>query len=46
MEQEENAMRTTGKKKSRPDTRKLFIRIVALGCALLIAGSALLMAFL
>jgi len=46
MEQEENAMRTTGKKKSRADTRKLFIRIVALGCALLIAGSALLMAFL
>lgn len=39
-------MRTMGKNRSREKTRKLLVRILALACALLIAGSALLMAFL
>ena len=39
-------MRTMGKKGRRADMRKLLIRVLALGCALLTAGSALLMAFL
>ena len=39
-------MRTKGKHRDRADRRKLLVRIVALCCALLIAGSALLAAFL
>ena len=39
-------MRTKGKKGRRADMRKLLIRVLARGCAVVIAGSALLMAFL
>lgn len=39
--EEESTMPQIGKKRSYAEKRRLLVRLVALGCALLIAGSAL-----